>query len=166
MRGFPPNTASRDGYQIWFDNHTIPITATIWFEENIQNIQNIIELMKLKIKSFLNQLGKWKTAIVNRAVSFSYRIWEVYYIYHSARDSSESRQPVQFLFERISPSSCDEKGEMEIITKCMLSAGVRCMFARLKIKLARRTSSVVFILPTLHRNWDLVNELIEALKST
>ena len=62
--------------------------------------------------------------------------------YHPARDSSESRQPGQFLFERISPSSCDEKGEMEII-KCMHSAGGRCMFARLKIKLARRTSSVV-----------------------
>ena len=65
--------------------------------------------------------------------------------YHPALDSSESRQPGQFLFERISPSSCDEKGEMETITKCMHSAGGRCMFARLKIELARRTSSVVIL---------------------
>ena len=47
--------------------------------------------------------------------------------------------------EQISLGSCVEKGEMETITKCMHSAGGRCMFARLKIELARRTCSVVVI---------------------
>ena len=47
------------------------------------------------------------------------------------------------LFEQISQSSCDEKGEGEVITKYMHKASARCMFARLKNKLARIAHSVV-----------------------
>jgi len=47
------------------------------------------------------------------------------------------------LFERISLSRCDGKREGEIITKYLHRQQERCMFARIKNKVARRARSMV-----------------------